>query len=165
MRRITDGLAIVDVYLLLAMHYTILFLIEWFSFSRKWIERAMIGVFATLWFAQPFPFSYSWKFFFGAINIAWFWSLHRKSDKQRIIYMISWPFIGLRLTYLALHVLDCFGKIGLLWAVQDLLFVVIIYATSIPGGGDPGRRRKLALDKLKELFGTSWISRPIPMPT
>ena len=40
-------------------------------------------------------------------------------------------------------------------------FLAFQYAMALPNDGQRGRRRKLALAKLKEMFGTAWMPAPV----
>ena len=49
-------------------------------------------------------------------------------------------------------------------AVAQIVYVVFIYMTDITSNGERGRRRKLSWAKIKELFGTVWIPKPLLTP-
>ncbi len=107
-----------------------------------------------------------------AFTIPIFWMLHRSPDSVRIYRMLSFSWILLRISYVFFAIFYAFLSLLLHpWDEEKIfafkLFVpsAIYYLAAISRNGDgEGKKRKMDLDKIKALFGSSWITSPLPVP-
>lgn len=146
---------------------------EWFSIGQKGAERGMMAVyFALLVLPPPWEMrSTGMKVFTAVLIFPMMWYLHRKPVSRRRVFQDGSVYSAA--ARVSLQVLLCtFSLSGILRpphlvadyanAAMNVVYLVFFYATDIGGGGDRrGRRRKLALAKLKELFGPLWIPQPV----
>jgi hypothetical protein len=159
-----------DFWLLIFTHKVVRFLVEWISVTQVQIERGLMLAYIVFIMA-----SYAGRhWWLGVIlivsNAYWVWQWHRVPDARRARQMFE-PILGVVRLLIAVFLLglaltfllepprrwaDVFFLLG------QMCMVALLYVTSLPSGGDRGSKRKLAMDKLKDLFGTSWIPQPLP---
>lgn len=157
-----------DLAVLRAAKACVGFLEDWFSLPQSRVERvllaAMVSSYAycvwSTWWVLTIPFM---------VGLAW--SRHRKPAAMRAariasaaeifgrLYCVCWASVGL--TCLAFAIASGFRG----WHVPALIlwasWFSFEYITALPyESGGLGRRRKLALAKLKEMFGVSWMPLP-----
>ena len=150
---------------------------EWLSISQKYAERGMIILYLALMELQPSVKGTIWLR--AGIVILMFcvlWWLHRRPFANRGTTK-RYPFAAvsrvLIQAFLLLVAADFFvfyffalphspSLIGT--GAAQIVYLVFIYMTDIASNGERGRRRRLAWEELKKLFGTEWIPKPLPVP-
>ncbi len=147
---------------------------EWFSISQKWAERGMMAVYVALILIPP-SWSVSWisaKTAVAFLIVGPMWILHRKPEAARGL-MLRYPLFSVVRTVLCMFVvflgISCladtpyeFSKDAI--GISQFVYVVFFYMTDISSKGERGRKRKLALEELKKLFGVEWIPKPVNVP-
>lgn len=159
---------------------------EWLSLKRQWMERAIIagygvscsaGAFFDWHFAPPHRFGHFDLFFntlaivIYAVVCASMWRQQKRPEAERIHRLLTVEWIVMRsygvFVVLVLSLLmlapprrwfDIFFPVGM------SCYAAFQYAISLPEDGERGKKRKLALAKLKAMFGTSWVTAPVPQP-
>lgn len=144
---------------------------EWLSLSQARIEQVLGIAFLVLdavgWaLAHPCVFR-SIGLACIPVNLLWVWVRYRSTAAARgsellysvraLVFRLAMLWItvstaGMSLLYRNLDLIDLAG----------LVLVAFIYVTALPHdeGSRRGRKAKLALAKLKEMFGTSWMPAP-----
>lgn len=159
----------VDLVMLRAAKWTVEMAEEWLSLSQGRIERGLMMAFLAgyvtvgwhSWWLLLFPFT------------AWgCWIQHRMPAARRAARIASSHSIFWRLASIAnlLFFLLIDGLAvalqGFQWWIVPVLIVIVSYpcfeyVTALPSRKDGlGKKRKLALAKLKAMFGTGWM--PVP---
>jgi hypothetical protein len=100
------------------------------------------------------------------LNSFMFWETDR-TENHRASRRYSLGFFATRIAVLTLWVttllIFAFSREAYLLVMQCTALVLIIYLLSVgDGGGEQGRRKQLALEKLKQMFGSEWITKPAP---
>ena len=161
-----------DLFLVARVMDAVEWLEGWLSFSQKRIEQ-------TIWLAS-----------IGASVVACFYICSRLPSMLPLCaifipYMAWLQYRQLRMPA-SVRLMRLFSRRGVfnrlfwqIWIVTfllpphhswrtDIAFTVwyglgclFDYVTVISSDGQRGKRRKLALEKLKELFGTAWIPQPV----
>lgn len=149
-------------------------MVEWFGWTVRGIERGFAlgyAVFMLCWYLLTFR--HWWAGVVGIFVIFGpmftMWRLSLRSNRDRYFALIEWRHILLRVMgsifILGLTAVPVLApphlKRDALLVAGNLCYVLVIYSTDLPSGGEPGKRRKLALAKLKELFG-GWMPEPVP---
>jgi len=96
------------------------------------------------------------------------WSAMETSDSHRLRQLFSVPGMFYRLLMVGVSAwvwsIYCWGyraRGDAFFAIAETGLAVFILAITLARNGEPGgRKRKLALEKLKAMFGTSWM--PVP---
>lgn len=147
--------------------------LDWLSIDQKWLERMAIATFFAVRMAYIFTSHPPRKLdmAFCMLMTATFYSDHRSPEVTRTARKLN-PWHSFARSLLSCS--SCFGLIltiifwrdlnDILWMVSDILFTSCWYLTTISHSGERGRKRQAAIDKIKKLFGTSWIVTPLPQP-
>ena len=157
-----------DVWLLLRARAVIEFCHEWLSLPQRRLERGLLAV------MLPALVCCSWGswWIYAAPLAAWSAILeHRKPDARRAAEIAHVGSIAARLITMAyaapwLVLLAFLMVAGFAWWMVPGLAVLVfwplfVYIAALPASRGPGgRKRKLALAKLKAWFGTAWL--PVP---
>lgn len=167
----------IDGYILLGTYHVRKFLCEWASVTRRKLERAAVVIYLsgmTIWAMNNLRYHSSYWFlgiiFIGGIG-RWF---SDDSDAQRVHRMMSSFHSAYRIFLVASLVFDL-GADAIVhmhwnfwyeWAFDTGWGMIVFYEylSALPSDGDPGRKRKLAMDKIKEMFGTEWMPETVPQP-
>lgn len=158
---------------------------EWLSLKRRWIERGLIVGYGVLMCVGDFfdwhyaPAHHRFELFFELLMYSVYamictvmWSAQKMPEAHRFRRLLGVEWIYGRVWTVILTVLmgvllvtvpphrwsDMFFPLGM------SCYAAFNYAISLPEDGERGKKRKLALAKLKQMFGTSWIVAPIPQP-
>jgi hypothetical protein len=175
--RIVFVLVWIDIWILYLLGKAVNWLVEW-GIARIRLERAVVLVYALVT-----TFDGTRKFIthselvsnrLGDVSLLvlnlWnsfmFWEVER-TENHRARRRCSLGFFASRIAVLTLWVITLmiftFSREAYLLVMQCTALVLIIYLLSVgDGGGEPGRRKQLALDKLKEMFGSEWMPEPAP---
>lgn len=172
--RLRFGVFNYDLWCLFQLKRALIWIEEWFSICQKRVEQALIVIYFLTVIPGPFRKSYHLQgtllaglcVLLGAI----FWQWHRKPAALRMA-MVAIPqlCIGRVLIIqlflvgfdIAIHLTAKITVFDILEMVRQTTYALIVYVTTISTHGEPGRRRKLALEELKKMFGTDWIPRPV----
>lgn len=167
-----DGIGIVS------MMHTRKLLRDWLGCPRCVFERGFIVAYLTLCCAGLAMQSRSyWEYWCMPVFlfITWgMWRDHRATNRVRFLRMLSIPASisrGFLCFWMIANVLltGMLPPRGLKHMMIPLGYVAYVFfqfAACLPTGGDEerGKRAKLAAEKLKALFGTSWQTDPLPRP-
>lgn len=174
----------VDIFLLKSMMLLLRWGTEWLSLKRRWMERSMIvgyGVSFSVNIACDFhygrhrgrfdPFLIAICVCLYLVVCATMWTQQKRPDSYRINRLFSiegilnriWS-VGLMLAFVPLELLPPVRWFDMLAPLGFAFYAAFQYALSLPEDGERGKKRKLTLAKLKEMFGTSWITAPVPQP-
>ena len=162
-----------DKWCLSVVRATLLWVEEWLSISQRRIERVMIVTYLalalvdagrgkTLYIVGPV------LAYIGCLM----WFMHRTPDAIRMVrerpnlavarcFLQLWLMSVIAISFLISKSMIPHNPLHL---VQQTDYALFFYVVSISTKGDPGRRRKLALSKIIEMFGTGWIPKPIGEP-
>jgi hypothetical protein len=168
---VAHALLYADYALIVAARACVRFADEWLSCPQIWIERGLIfaiqGPQLVVAIARP-----SWLAWLSVLMTG-YW-LSRRYDTPDALRMaqlaspifVAWRLVFLLMTafFLGLAVAEPLPR-GWLRAARigyELGVIAFVYVASLPRGGGRrrGRKRALALEKLKAMFGTSWM--PVP---
>lgn len=173
--RILFVLAFIDVCILHFLGRAADWLVEW-GFPRIRLERAIVLVYAfvTVFDSTRKLITHSEiverlgdasLLVLNAWNSFMFWHTER-TESHRVRRRYSLGFFAFRIALLALWasalVIFAFSRNAIFLVMQATALVLIVYLLSTGDGGEPGRRKQLALEKLKELFGADWMPEPAP---
>lgn len=153
----------------------LLFLEEWLSIGQKLAERGMIVLYLVSIYGAPIngknglTVRICGMFTIGSLM----WCLHRIPEalrecgnfmsKRRAVFRCCLQIVIADAIAFDLGVWMRTGHSGGAIAGQ-IVYAIFYYMVGIVSKGDRGRRRKLSWAKLKELFGTEWIPRPVILP-
>lgn len=153
---------VTDVAVLVGLNKAILFAMEWLSVPRAKIEQSMIVAYFVCTVGNAWPSTGRWMLIAIQLPIVgWMWFMHRRPSATRSMLLLH--LVSARVISLTVFTGMCAVIAWMRWPAwgytiaMNMLYAAIYYAVSLPGGGEPGKRRKLALAKLKEMFGTSWV--------
>lgn len=174
-----DFLVTIDFAVLRAVQWAITFSIELFSWSRVWIERGLMIANAISMISMDASIvasEHAWTGWMLALVVVqsvmgfWMWTIHTIPESSRVIRLLSADLVIARVGLICFVPMFTFlvfydsHTIGLFRLAGHILLVVFIYACSLPNGGEKGKKRKMAIEKLKEMFGTSWMPEACPQP-
>lgn len=162
----------IDEFLIICMIKFRGFYIEWFSWTQRGFERTMIGIYV----ASSLGYALKLRYMLGLIVIVVtivsisLWHDSNKSDWERLRKLMDQGSVFFRVFAVFLTIFITSALLGLppythilekaVGALPMIAQTMFHYSTSIPDGGHKrGRKRKLAADKLKEMFG-SWLPLP-----
>jgi hypothetical protein len=167
-------LAVLDTRLLLGVLWFRGACRDWLSISYDNLERGLIfGYVLCNIMVGATQGGWGWTIPLISLFNGWLmWDWHRRPDSTRkhLLFIAGLAFfrIGVLLLMIILSVNDFRGSVHLCdteSALSNVVFIVALYATSLPKHGDEGgKKRKAALAKIKALFGTSWMPIPVPRP-
>jgi len=150
----------------------LLFLEEWLSISQKSVERGMILIYMALLLVAMLRtlsgLDICAVFFVGSSM----WILHRRPSalrgRQKTAIFFPCFRVGLQFLIGTLSFIDIVAAPHFSGdtetAAAQIVYLIFFYMIDIRSGGERGRRRKLAWAKIKALFGTEWIPKPVPVP-
>ena len=141
---------------------------EWFGLAQKTVERALIVIYLVLAF---YPVSRNHigdvictMTFVTLVMVtqhrrpAAIRGLHHFARILRVVVIV--PILLLMALILTLPMVKARNSPGM--GLAQLVYLVFFYMTDISNHNERGRRRGLALAKLKELFGdVSWLPKPV----
>jgi hypothetical protein len=155
----------------------LLWMEEWFSISQSAVEQFLILLYVILELAGSIYDVHSFLHHRYGLTAAvalsmgtMMYFLHRRPpafrqiSRQNIVSFYMRVFLQVFVVeFSILNALLPLHQLGTyLTSLQYYVWTVFFYIMDISSNGTPGRRRKLALAKLKELFGTSWVPKPVP---
>jgi hypothetical protein len=165
-------LATLDKWIEGSITTVLVWLEEWLSISQKYVERFLIllylGLLLTPW--SPHLLAIGIELFAALIMGTIMWHLHRKPKAWRGLMRLRPGARQLRAVFAIICVLYSAVEIVLprqrtVDSVESgllqIIYIVFIYCTDIANQGERGRKRKLAWDEIKKLFGTEWVPKPI----
>jgi hypothetical protein len=176
---------VIDRALLLAFNWTVIFCIEWFSWNRRWIERGCIIGYVTfnvvLSVDNKFEHHSSMMLYtlpFTLLIASAMWVIEGDSDTKRMARIWSMEYIAARVGWSGICAVFVFALLvvavgehgrylvsAAAMACQLTSYVTYLYLMALPRGGEKGKRRKVALAKLKEWFGSlTWLPTPAMEP-
>lgn len=159
----------VDDCLLLATQWTLVFFCDWLSINQRQIERSLIVLHLALGFYNRIV---AGAFWFVWVPLVWtleYWILYTRPNQIRFFLLFDPRTCVVRfLLAVFLFLIGPFPILFLSNGVRNwselsywLVFIAFLYTTSLPRNDPPrGRKRKEALSKLREQFGTSWLPAP-----
>jgi hypothetical protein len=146
---------------------------DWLSLEQRRIERSVIF----LWLYVAISADIIGRFWIGLLIepfIAFsMLTIAPRSDSERMRRRkdSGWLMIRLAIQFLFVFYITFdllsptkISMIEMLRHVNAFLYAFLMYSIAIGIDGERGSKRKLALAKLKELFGAEWIPRPLPTP-
>ena len=156
------------------MRATLLWLEEWLSLSQSQVERALIFIYSVLSLEMSYSRASTPDTLLILIVVFTMWNMHRTPDVIRMgrtdrgwsvirCLVQMWIGIAIALCLATITKQNVPGSTGNL--IRQIDYTLFIFSISVSTKGDPGRRRRLAWDKIKELFGTEWIPKPIRTPS
>jgi hypothetical protein len=158
---------------------------EWLSIPQKRVEQSMIVIFCIASFIGPLIgllkqfdghaaimlliYELTGFRLVGTVFIAQLmWWMHRRPAAMRGIWKRR-PSMG-RVFFQLFFFFICFcfwltlpHLVAVEESVVQVVMLLFYYVADIGSTGQRGRKRKLALAKLKELFG-GWLPNPLPVP-
>lgn len=147
-------------------------LYEWLSISQKVVERVCIVGYATgngleivgiVKHEVHLPLGF--EIFMACMITAWMWHFHCIPSSDRTFFNTSGGMVA-RMLWHVFVLLSCisFCESKTIFStghiMEDASYVSMLYLFAVNSDGERGRKRKLALSKLKELF--SWLPEPVP---
>lgn len=166
-----SGAMFVDVRLLCGTLAAVRFVEEWFSIPQRQMESVLGALYTLAMILVCWPARAT--LLLGLVNAAWCAGRVLQSDDSRARTIDATDMIFMRLVMSALFALLILSASlagmarGFRWSdlcaiTEAIAGMAFIFVTSLPAsnGDHKGRRRKLALSKLKEMFGTSWMPLP-----
>lgn len=166
------GCITLDLFLIEATKWVVDWADEWLSLSQSRIEEGLIVAYAAthvLTFVHSVmqnPRDYgSWLPIGVAVYLTyWMWDSHRKPRAVRAFMRWRFPFLRLIWFFFSLVFLGPVFYVRNVWMLAVVFpFYPLLgfqYVLVCGGDGQSGRRRKLALAKLKEWFGVGWLPEP-----
>ena len=164
----------IDDMILNGLDAAVVWCIEWFSWSRKWIERVLIGAcavtdYVNLSIMPPSMPGWAAVLFLLPLLVTLV-SLHASTPRQRGLRRHDTTLCVARVGYVVLGILvtalvictHSWSRTHAWDTASGLTGILTFDMVALGNEGDPGKRRKIALTKLKELFGSSWIPEPLP---
>jgi hypothetical protein len=160
-----------DAWCLRRIEALLAWLEEWMSISQPRVEQGLIVIYITLLnTGRKFTTTFITLQIICSLGIAlMMWWLHRRPAAVREASKRSSMSAMVRIffqTWFLLLVVVC--TVSRPIDYQDIAmyldYLLFFLMNDISSKGKPGRRRKLALEKLKELFGSAWIPKPVAVP-
>jgi len=153
-----------DSAVLKAVQWLVDFLDGWLSFSQARLERACIAAcFTAMEIAVP-----SW-WYLHLIGFAIAWYFHRRPAVSRKIFRDAEMPNRLATQLFAVVVLG--ESLIQTWphyveSLVSTISVALLFCLFAIGGDESkrGKRRRVALAKLKEIFGRAWVPELMPTP-
>lgn len=139
---------------------------EWLSISQRTVERWLIVIFlATFIKLSMFDFMHTHSIVIDVIMFVWcalvLINLHNYSEDQRAatgkIQRIWFFYASLLAT---LHMFHLLNNENVAQAVNLYAAEAFFYVIASNVKGERGRRRRMAMAKLRELFGPLWTPEP-----
>jgi hypothetical protein len=175
MLKIMKIMAAGDTWLEGRVEALLLWLEEWFSVSQKWAERGTMAVYIALILVPRSlePAQIGLKLGLALLVGSMMWFLHRKPEAVRRLARRD-PMFGVVRAVIAAFMVFLSAEIALMpphntataaSGLAQVVYLVFFYMTDITSGGECGRKRKLALEELKKMFGDlAWIPKPAQVP-
>ena len=163
----------VDLWLLIAIDNAVVFFVEWSGARRVRVERGLIllwGGCFSLWVIFWMHRGWYWLLLFVVGGMWAMWDLPEASGSMRLHRMLTKTVSRLFSTVwlgclMAIACLPPRQLTYLLVVAAHIFGILFEYSIAMPKSGDPGRRRKAEIARLKELFGSSWIPEPEARPS
>jgi hypothetical protein len=167
----------VDLFLLKRILRLREFCEEWLSVSCQRFERGLIVLYTAPLLVENLVFGRRHAFrtlmVFAVIFLArWMWRMQQKPDSFRAMLLFQSEGAVCRVALALLALLDL-GQIAapgaatwhdVMMAAPFTFYAMFMVSIALPRGDNkPGRKRKLALAKLKEIFG-GWLPAPEGSP-
>jgi DNA modification methylase len=157
-------LGAIDDFIFYCLGVALDFLAEWLSWTQKWIERGVwLGIVLFDIYIGILDHRSTFGWWFSAFAYLGFalWIARSDAERQRrrdSISMMCFRLVFVALTACQLGLL-VFEHPGLRFAGVDIFFILLLYLVATPHGKNrkKGKRRKAALTKIIQMFGTSWI--------
>lgn len=146
---------------------------EWAGIARRRVEQGLIVVYVAIFTMVNLLDRQRWAIAFVVLVGFVMWRQHREPETRRMYRLLSIAGIASRVVMdllllpLVAILLLCppFHWRYALNGIANLAFLGFNYVVVLPNDdGERGRKSKLAAAKLKEMFGTSWIPQPSPVP-
>jgi hypothetical protein len=158
-----------DERILKGVQWVLLLLTEWLSVSQRKVEIGLIVAWTCARAVEIGLYHSRWRGL-GLIGLVLMFAIFIGRIQQPAAVrsaLVHMPveifsrlfFLGLVSLNGLVQLIPPVRKKDLLDVLASLLFYVLWMVTSLPTQGKPGRRRKMALEKLKELFG-GWLPEP-----
>jgi hypothetical protein len=170
----------IDNTLLSICEQSVKFIEEWLSISQKWLERIVIAIFVIAGLIQLYlvsiqnnPYNKPWMVAFYIIMFLYaMMQEHRLPEATRKLtritgFIVRMFWIGVMIATGLSPFFVSIGndKVAVLYSVADTFAMgargAMIYITVANIDGHRGKAAQMAWNKIKELFGTSWIPQPI----
>ncbi len=158
-------IAAIDVWILIAVQGALGFLVEWFSWRQRSIERVLIAAYAGGFIASvELNHEARWSYIGLAFGVYGLISLHRAPNQHRLVRLFSAERseVLARVGILVASLFCCGAE--LVWPdrfVMDVVvicvFAIALYVMALPSGGTPGRKRKAAVAKIVDSFGKEYV--------
>lgn len=158
----------IDDRLLALTAWVVEWLEEWFSVSQARLELSIVVAYAfgrvllvvgVLAEQGEGPI---WLLVVLSVYFVW-WMRHSRRRSVHLLLRIHWIGVLMRFMFLFFFLADLPGLVTG-WNLyrsgdtfSDLSLALFVYVISVSSDGQSGRRRKMALAKLKELFGPLWV--------
>ena len=146
-----------DVRMLTAVQCAMQFCTEWFSWRQRVVERVLIAGYGIGVVARTFHAGMSlWWLLIFAVVVLSLVAVHRKPDAERFALLMTGAGAPGRVfqamvTFAFLPAEAISGRWLSLIVITALLVVMLLVA--LPEFGEPGKRRRAALDKVLDSFG------------
>jgi len=148
---------------------TLLWLEEWLSLSQNEVEKVMMFIYLICGIMNSVGSIDNISIMF----MGWImYSLHKNPDVNRAgiehspIAATGRPLVQIwTLCMIVTYLVPPIRTKDVIASIQVVDYLLFSYLVSVSTKGDPGRRRKLAWSKIKELFGTKWLPEPIEQPS
>jgi hypothetical protein len=163
----------IDLTLLIVAKRIVDMLYDWMAIRRRWVEWALavtyMGAFAVASFWQR---DWSGVALAGFVGLTMWYEI-RKPKTVRMMRLVDIVSICARVLvtlmvgfFVTLMVLAPPHRlVDIPYAISQMAYLGFMYVTVLPDrDGERGRKAKMAFSKLKELFGTSWVPQPVPVP-
>lgn len=162
----------VDAWLIARTEDVLLFLNEWLSISWAQTSVALIA-FKFIGEGYYDLHSHRWGLIFvDALYAGWQFLIHTEPETTRVARLRGYEWSSLRVSMMLISVMMWIGimfppRVPSLWIVCAALTSVGVWFIVIACGeaGIRGRKRKAAMSKIKELFGTEWIPDSVQIPS
>jgi hypothetical protein len=166
----------IDDFIIEQFDKAVRFIEEWFFLSQKWVERGVLGLFVALSAVDVFLLvmakqTVGWEIFADAVLFLGMWMEYKQTKTERTArraygYLGRFYWIFLCAFFFVInvvphpmgnHYIYLYNLLTPLWGGIRIL---MSYVTILDIEGLRGKAAKLSWEKLKELFGTSWVPQP-----
>jgi len=170
-------MVVYDMFCVLVLVWCVNWIEEWFSVRQKQIERILIVCFAC---GGLLPLVFRLRGVdlinggFVLLIVCFMWQLQRMQEGGRgrvWLTSLRCGLLRLCLQLLCGVIFVCLlgARGSLFWITALLLFrqvaiCLFFYLICFGSAGKLGKRRKLAWEEIKKIFGTDWIPKPLTVP-
>lgn len=147
----------------------LLWLDEWLSVPQRKLEAVLISVYVLSGISVLLPYKHWFLYIIPVLYMmtGFFLILETRASKTDRMFKLIWPhrivgrvasqaFFGI---LLVAAVLPPHSIIDLHWGLQAVSYVFLAYSFCLDISGTNGRKRKAAIQKLKEAF--TWLPQPV----